>query len=431
MIGRDRPGIGLSHVVAFVAGAVVATAVVAQAVPGPTQQAQRNRYKTLDTFAQAVAYISNSYVDRVSERELMYGAVRGMTRRLDAHSAFLPPRRYTRLRQDTEGEFAGVGITLAKKVHASGWPYIDSVVPRSPAARAGVKADDLLISIDGKATKLGKNESPRQLHSRLRGRSGTRVKIGLASGNKKREVTLVRTRVKIPTVEAFVFGTTGVGYIGIKKFQEATHADVRRGLELIKKTTKGKIKGLVLDLRANPGGLLDQGVRVADLFLDKGLIVKMRGRTRSDNATERAHKPGTWLGFPMIVLVDKGTASAAEILAGALQGNKRAKVYGLKTYGKGSVQTFLDLKDGSGLKLTTARFYTAAGPIEGTGIKPDLKVEAFAPDDIMAGDGDSSGSNGGASSGISAKLAERLEDDNQLSVAYQKLRGPAGSKPKK
>jgi carboxyl-terminal processing protease len=415
-----------------VAGAVVATAVVAQAVPGPTQRRQRNRYRTLDTFAQAVSYISNNYVDAVSERELMYGAIRGMTRRLDAHSTFLPPRRYTRLRQDTEGEFAGVGITLSKQASQDGWPVVDSVVVRSPAARVGVASGDLLTSINGASTKLGKNQRPRRYHTALRGRSGTRVRIAYKHDKKPaRVVTLVRERVKIPTVESFMFGKTRVGYIGIKKFQEATHADVRAALFRIHKATKGKIKGLVLDLRANPGGLLDQGVRVADLFLDKGLIVRMKGRTRSDNGVENAHKPGTWLGFNIIVLVDKGTASAAEILAGALQGNKRAKVYGLKSYGKGSVQTFLDLKDGSGLKLTTARFYTAAGAIEGTGIKPDLKVEAFAPDDIMAGDDDSSGTNGGAASGISAKLAERLEDDNQLKVAYQKLRGAVGSKAKK
>ncbi len=418
---------------------VLATAVVSQALP---RRSNRDRYRTLDTFAQALAYISNNYVDRVDERSVLYGGIKGMVSRLDPHSSFLPPRRYKRLRQDTEGQFGGVGIMLTDGVGPSPAPIVDTVIPGSPAALAGIVVDDRLLAIDGRATS-GKGVATRRAaawHSRLRGRAGSNIVLRVlrASWKQPRDLTLVRARVKVLTVDSFSLGA-GLGYIAIKKFQEATLSDVRAALRGLRKRSGGTIRGVVLDLRGNPGGLLDQGIAVADLFLDRGIIVSVIGRTAADTSKEYAHARGTWSGFEMVVLVDKGTASSAEILAGALQDHKRAKVLGLTTFGKGSVQTFLDLKDGSGLKLTTARYFTPAGKsLEHVGITPDIRVEAFAGETFTVAakpagrdPGKSASTSASVGGSIDAKLQRKLEDDHQLSVGYQTLRASLGSKAKR
>jgi carboxyl-terminal processing protease len=241
---------------------------------------------------------------------------------------------------------------------------------------------------------------------------------------------LVRELVKVPTVEWMVLPPR-VGYVSVRRFQEATAGDVDGALREIRAKLGGTPGTLLLDLRGNPGGLYDQGVRVADLFLDEGLIVKVVSRGGRHVETEVAQEAGTWRGFPMIVIVDQGSASAAEIVAGALQDHGRATVLGLPTYGKGSVQTFLDLADGSGLKLTTARYVTPSGrSLEGTGIQPDVVVEAFEADVISAAPGKGTRQHapeGGAAKPIGAKIPpgvpddvrSRLEEDLQLKVAYE------------
>ena len=412
-----------SHVAAFAAGVLVATAFGAQAVPRSDKRG-KDRYASLDTFAQALSYITNSYVDDVDERTLMYGAIRGMVERLDAHSLFLPPRRYTRLREDTEGTFGGVGIALASPRRAEHgddppYPVVESVVPRSPAARAGIEPGDRVVQIGAQRT-AGDGvtlRSARGWHSRLRGRAGTRVKVELLRGERSIEKVLVRERIVVPTV-AHESLMAGVGYIAISRFQEATSDDVLEGLRELRRASGGKLRALILDLRGNPGGLLDQAVRVADLFLAEGTIVSVAGRAGSTVEHETAHKPGTWLGFPMVVVVDRGSASAAEIVAGALQDHNRASVIGETTYGKGSVQTFMDLKDGSGLKLTTSRYYTPSGQtLQGAGITPDIAVDPTE-----------TGTGGSAGSAINATLADRLERDPSLSLAVETIRGWLGSK---
>lgn len=425
-----------SHAASFLAGAILATATFAGA-----RGSDGDRYRTLDTFAQALSHVATSYVDPVEERKLLYDATRGLVSGLDPHSAFFPPGRYRRLRQDTEGAFGGVGLTLGPGVtderdpRSQPWPFVDDVVPGSPADRAGVRAEDRIVAVDGQATTEGGKETrdAGQWELRLRGASGTRVLVTVRRDgwSTPRTFSLVREQVTMPSVEHLVV-MPEVGYLAIRRFQEATTDDVVAALGRLR--GRGGLGVLVLDLRGNPGGLLDQAIHVADLFLDAGTIATIRGR-RGSIEEQVAHAPGTWSGFPIICLVDQQSASAAEILAGALQDHRRAVMVGLPTYGKGSVQTFFDLEDGSGLKLTTARYYTPAGrSLEGTGITPDIVVDAFAAEEVVAGGGAAARPPGvpaataGAAEPNDARIRERLADDPQFSRALQEARRRLGSK---
>lgn len=414
-----------SHVAAFAAGAVIAGAVGASAVPRDV-----SRFRALDAFAQALATVQTSYVDPADEKKLLYDAARGMLHNLDQYSTFLPPTRYQHLRQDTEGEFGGTGVTLAPGVvddtrpGVPPHPTIEAIVPRSPADLAGLQLDDRLVTVDGAPTA----EPGRELggatawETRLRGPSGTRVIVTVLRAGWKdpRSFTLVRAQVKQPTVRHRVI-ERGVGYLAISRFAEATSSDTGAALGQLR--AQHGLDVLILDLRNDPGGLVDQAIAVADLFLDGGTIVTIRGRQGSVE-TQTAHKGGPATGVPIIAIVDQGTASAAEILAGALRDHGRAKLVGIPTYGKGTVQTFFDLVDGSGLKLTTARFYTPKGnSLESKGLVPDVRVEAFSPLEIVGGP--DAGSSAGTGSG--ATIAESDDDDPQLAAAVklarQALRG--------
>jgi len=429
-----------THVACFVAGAAVATAFGAWAVP-KHRDPDAERYRSLDAFAQTLHYVSSEYVDPVDEQQLLWNAARGMMSGLDVHSMFLPPRRYQRVRQDTEGAFGGIGLTLGPGgpddalPDAQPWPIVDEVVPGSPADRAGVAIDDRIVTVDGKPTVEGGKEKHEAgtWEARTRGASGTRVELGvLRPGWKQpRPFSLVREQVTMPSVE-FLAYQKRIGYLAIRRFQEATHDDVEAALTALQKS--GAIDVLILDLRGNPGGLLDQGIRVADLFIDHGEIVTIHGR---QGAIEHhvAHAAGTWTKPKMIALVDAQTASAAEILSGALQDHRRATILGLPTYGKGSVQTFYDLADGAGLKLTTARYFTPSGrSVEGSGITPDVIVETFAAEVVVAGGGngaadrDPDAATAGAAPGNDARIREELAEDHQFQAAYQTARGWLGSK---
>lgn len=409
-----------SHAAAFVAGAAVASAIVAHAVP----RADVARFKSIDAFAQALATVEANYVDPIDERKLLYDAARGMLHNLDPHSTFLPPTRYQHLRQDTEGEFGGVGVTLAPgevddaRPSVPPYPTVDAVVHGSPADVAGLQLDDAVVAIDGEATaEVGhEKRDAGSWEARLRGASGTRVTISvLRTGwREPRPFTVVRAQVKQPTVRHDVLDKR-IGYLAITRFSEATSADVLAGLTKLRQ--QGALDALVLDLRNDPGGLIDQSIAVADQFLDTGTIVTIRGRHGSVE-TQVAHKGGVAVGVPVIALVDQGTASAAEILAAALHDQGRAQLVGVPTYGKGTVQTFYDLDDGSGLKLTTARYYTPAGKLlESNGITPDVLVEPFAPEEIVAGESNGSG----ASPGNDATI-KRPAEDPQLAAAIRLAR---------
>jgi len=402
-----------SHLAAAAAGAILATAVGAFAVPKDVE-----RFRTFDGFAQALALVETNYVDPVNETNLVRDATRGMLHNLDVHSTYLPPTRYQKVRQDTEGEFGGVGLVLAPgfiddaRPSVPPYPVVDEVVPNSPAAVAGVQEDDRIVSIDGAPTAEPGHEIKEAgvWEAKMRGPSGTRVTVAVLRVGWKdpRALTIVRAQVKQPSVHWKVL-EPHIGYLQISKFAEATNADVASALAELKK--QDALGSLVLDLRDDPGGLVDQAILVADQFLDDGTIVTIRGRQGSvENQT--AHKGGIAVGVPVIALVDQGTASAAEILAAALHDHGHAKLVGSKTYGKGTVQTFYDLDDGSGLKLTTARYLTPKGnSLESKGIIPDVPVADFAAEEIVSG--------GGAGSGNGATIKEPGQDDPQLTTAVQ------------
>lgn len=412
-----------THAATFFAGAAVACAVGAQAVPRDIA-----RFKTLDAFAQALATVQQSYVDPVDEKQLVYDATRGMLHNLDQYSTFLPPNRYKNLRQDTEGEFGGVGITLAPgtiddtRPGMPPYPTIEGIVERSPADMAGLQLDDRVVSIDAAPTAENGKElaNATTWEARLRGASGTRTTITVlrAGWKEARPFTLVRAQVKQPSVSHRVLEPR-IGYLAIKRFAEATSADTAAGLAQLKQG--GALDVLVLDLRGNPGGLVDQSIAVADLFLDSGTIVTIRGRKGSVE-NQSAHKGGVAIGLPVVVLVDQGTASAAEILAAALRDHGRGKLVGMQTYGKGTVQTFFDLDDGAGLKLTTARYFTPKGnSLESKGLVPDQKVDAFEPEEIVGGA--NGGSGAGPGSGATIDETDEAEDeDPQLEAAVKLAR---------
>jgi carboxyl-terminal processing protease len=409
---------GASHVAAFCAGAILATAVASQAVPR-----DMSRFKALDSFAQALSTVQTSYVDPVDEKKLLYDAARGMLHNLDPHSTFLPPTRYQQLRQDTEGEYGSVGLVLypgeidEARPRIPPYPGIDEVQEGSPAEVAGLQVDDKVTSINGSPTaEAGKElEDAGAAERKLRGASGTRVTIGVirAGWKEPRTFTLIRAQIKQPSVKYRVL-EKGIGYLAITRFSEATSADAAAALAQLKQ--QGALESLVLDLRNDPGGLVDQSILVADQFLDGGTIVQIRGR----NGTEKqsAHKGGLAINVPITVLVDQGTASAAEILAAALRDNGRAKLVGEPTYGKGTVQTFYDLADGAGLKLTTARYYTPKGnSLESKGLVPDVKVSSFTPEEIVVGGKGGNDSGSGAGPGVDATIDE--SDDPQLAAAVK------------
>ena len=405
-----------SHVASFTAGAVLGAAALSAAVPRDAL-----RFKSFDAFAQALALVETNYVDTVDEQKLLADAVRGMLHNLDVHSTYLPPQRYAKMRQDTEGEFGGVGVVLAPgflddaRPSVPPFPIVDELEPGSPAEVAGIQLDDRLVSIDGQPTAVAGKELKEAgaWEAKLRGASGTRVTLAIlrVGWKEPRAFTLVRTQVKQATVHDRVLEAR-LGYLQISRFTESTGADVQAALADLKK--HDALGALVLDLRDDPGGIVDQAIIVADQFLDDGTIVTIRGRQGSVE-NQVAHKGGIGVGVPIIALVDQGTASAAEILAAALHDHGRAKLVGLPTYGKGTVQTFYDLDDGSGLKLTTARYLTPKGnSLESKGIIPDTRVDAFTPEEIVAG--------GGAGSGSSATMKETDADDPQLTAAVQQAR---------
>lgn len=410
-----------THLFVFVLGASIATATLAQAVPGASSRAALKRYQTLDSFAQALSHIASGHVDIVDERKLIYGAIVGMVGELDPHSAFYTPGQYTRLRQDTEGEFGGVGLQLGDAESGVLYPVIESIVPGSPAHRAGLLPGDGIVEIDEEATVVdgAARAAPQAWHTRLRGATGTRLAVRVIRKGWKgpKKFTLVRERIAIPSVVSARFGK--VAHIAIRRFREATTRDLLAALEVEMRLPDTR---LILDLRGNPGGLLDKGISVADAFLDKGVIVNVVSRGGRHIEVARAHRSQSHTRFPMVVLVDQNSASASEIVAAALQEHGRATLIGVPTYGKGSVQTFLDLKDGSGLKLTTSRYLTPKGKtLEGRGIEPDILIEAF---DAMLVSPDAKAASAKKVSplrGLNEEQMATLAGDPQLFEGYQQL----------
>jgi carboxyl-terminal processing protease len=349
---------------AFVAGTMTPSAAHSD---GP----RASPYRRLGVVAQVLAHIENSYVDPLDEDRLVDGAVRGMVSTLDPHSSYLSPEDYSLLEADTSGQFGGVGV----EIDARG-DYLTVLVPfaGSPAARAGVRAGDEILQIEGHdARGMDVDEAVR----RMRGRPGSRVRMTLRrrGATEPLRVELVREIIHVNSVESREL-PEGVGYVAIKSFQDRTSDEVSQALDRLTRAAGGRLRGLVLDLRFNPGGLLDESVFVADQFLREGVIVTTRGRNGQAQDEARARAAGTRPDFPIVVIVNGYSASAAEILAGALQDHHRALIVGQRTFGKGSVQSVIDLPDGGALKLTIARYFTPSGrSIQAQGIAPDVMVE--------------------------------------------------------
>lgn len=333
------------------------------------------RYADLLNFSKVLNLVQQYYVEEVNIKKLIYGAIKGMLRELDPHTNFLPPDVFKDFETETSGEFGGLGIEISIQ---SGVLTIISPIEDTPAWIAGIKPGDKVIAIDGVSTK---NLSLIEASQLMKGKKGQKVvlKIVRDSEDAPKDIEIVRGSVKIQSVK-YTDLEKGYAYIKITSFIENTSKDLDKVIENHKKKY-GKIEGIVLDLRKNPGGLLEQAVKVSDMFLKDGVIVSTIGRNAKDKEVTSATKKGLYTEAPLVILVNEYTASASEIVSGALQDNKRALIVGSRTFGKGSVQSVIKLGDGSGLKLTVARYYTPSGvSIQAEGIKPDIEIEDVDPE---------------------------------------------------
>jgi len=336
-------------------------------------------YQGLSNFTRVLDLIERNYVDNVDTEKLAISAIEGMLKTLDPYSAYLTPERYKELEIGTSGEFGGVGIEISGE---NDLLTVITPIEGSPAAKAGIKPGDLIIAIDGKPTQgLSVDEAVKS----LRGQKGSTVKITIQSQGDKnpREVVLVRDIIFVKSVDSKLIDGR-IGYIKLSQFQEKTSEELVKAIVALESENKSQLNGLILDLRNNPGGLLTQAVEVADEFIDEGLIVSVKGRVEDQSTEYYATKKDNTPGYPIVVLVNKGSASASEVVAEALQDKKRAIILGTKTFGKGSVQSIIKLDDGSGLKLTTAKFYAPSGrSINQVGVIPDVIVEDSQGKDLQ------------------------------------------------
>jgi carboxyl-terminal processing protease len=324
-------------------------------------------YKGLKLFSDVIELIQKNYVDPVEPKDLIEKAIQGMVSSLDPHSALLPPEAYDELRIDTEGKFTGIGIHVTMR---DGFVTVISPIEGTPAFEAGIKAMDKIVKVDGVVTS-----ELRDAVKRMRGPKGTTVIITIIREAVKEplEFTLVRDVIPIDSVKS-VNLEPGYGYVRITNFREQTTDDVTAALENLE-SSGSPLKGLVLDLRDNPGGILSQAISVSDLFIEEGTLLTIKGRLDKHNNVFKAHPSNAPKSYPIIILINGGSASASEIVAGALKDHQRALLLGTQTFGKGSVQTVESLRDGYGIKFTIARYYTPSGQsIQATGIVPDIIV---------------------------------------------------------
>ena len=325
----------------------------------------------LRTFTEVFSRIKADYVEPVSDKKLLEDAVQGMLSGLDPHSAYLDANSFKDMRVETEGKFGGLGIEVTME---NGFVKVVSPIEDTPAARAGIKPGDLVIRLDEKAVKgLTLTEAVRL----MRGKPGTDITLTIVREgvSKPLKITLTRAVIKIQSVKSRLL-EPGFGYVRITQFQSGTEKGLAEVVRKLETENKGALRGMVLDLRNNPGGVLNAAVGVSDAFLDKGLIVYTEGRVE-DSRMRKSAVPGDLIkGAPMVVLINGGSASASEIVAGALQDHRRAVIMGTKSFGKGSVQTIVPISNGAALKITTARYYTPNGrSIQASGIEPDIITE--------------------------------------------------------
>lgn len=332
-------------------------------------------YKELKVFTDVLAIVQRDYVESTPSKKLIEGSIKGMLTTLDPHSGYLDPDFYQDLQVQTRGEFGGLGIEITIK---DGLLVVVAPMEGSPAERGGIRPGDAIVKIEGKFTK---EYSLVDAVKRLRGPKGSPIRISvLRKGTPDLvEVTLVRDNILVKSVRSRYLGD-GYGYIRLNQFMERTGDDLKAALARLKEEVKGReLRGLILDMRNNPGGLLTQAIKVSDLFINEGVIVYTDGRVESQKQKFYARGRGTEPNYPIIAIVNGGSASAAEIVAGALQDHGRALILGTQTFGKGSVQTITPLENGGALTLTTALYYTKSGrSIQVTGVKPDVEIDMQA-----------------------------------------------------
>ncbi len=334
-----------------------------------------DRYADLQNFSKVLNLIQQFYVEPVEIKKLIYGAIKGMLRELDPHTNFMPPDLFRDFQTETSGEFGGIGIEISIQNNVL---TIISPIEDTPAWIAGIKPGDKVIAVDGNSTKGLSLVEASQL---MRGKKGSKIILRIVrdSEEEPRDIAIVRGNVKLRSVKYTDLGD-GYAYIKITSFIENTSKDLERAIEEHKKK-HNRVTGVLIDLRRNPGGLLDQAIKVSDMFLKEGIIVSTMGRDKEKKEVALASKKGKYTDFPLIILVNESSASASEILSGAVQDNKRGLIAGERTFGKGSVQQVLQLGDGSGLKITVARYYTPSGiSIQAEGITPDLLIEEVEPE---------------------------------------------------
>ncbi len=353
--------VGVLIVIALNAGALISEPISAKT---------SGTYENLKVFADVLSIVKRNYVEEVDSKDLIYGAINGMLTSLDPHSSFMSPESFKEMQVETKGSFGGVGIEITMR---SGVLTVVSPIEDTPAFKAGIEAGDIIIKIDGELTAdMGIMDAVK----RMRGKKKTKVVLTIVREGELEPIDypIIRAIIKIKSVKYEVLEDS-YGYVKITQFQERTTRDLRKALDDIAGKTGG-MKGLILDFRNNPGGLLDQAVKITDTFLSSGMIVYTDGRLASQKMEFHAREAGTEPEYPIVVLVNAGSASASEIVAGALQDTGRGIVVGTKSFGKGSVQTILPLEDGSGVRITTARYYTPAGrSIQAEGIVPDVVIE--------------------------------------------------------
>ena len=326
-------------------------------------------YEQLRLFTEVLSIVQNQYVDEVPPKELIYSAIKGTLRGLDPHSSFLDPESYREMQVETSGSFGGLGIEITLKDDVL---TVVAPIDGTPAYRAGLLTGDRIVKIDGLSTK---DMQLSDAVKRMRGKPGSKVTISVVREGwvEPKDFDIVREQIRVQSVRMVEMGD-GIEYVKLRQFQEQSPHDLDATLD---KLTKNGMKALILDLRNNPGGLLTAAVEVSEKFIDDGkLVVYTEGRVRNQNMRFSAHAKRGYSQIPMVVLVNQGSASASEIVAGALQDWGRATIVGTQTFGKGSVQTIIPLSDGSGLRLTTAKYFTPKGrSIHGKGITPDIIVE--------------------------------------------------------
>jgi len=325
-------------------------------------------YKGLKLFSDVIGLVENNYVEPVDSKELIEKAIQGMVHGLDPHSSLLSPDDFKELQIDTQGEFTGIGVSITMK---DGFVTVISPIEGTPAYKAGIKAGDKIIKVNGKVTG-----DLRQAVKMIRGPKGTEVVVTIAREEVKKPIDfkIIRDIIPVESVKAIVL-KPGYGYIWVTNFRDSTTDDLVSGLEKLE-SNKMPLKGIILDLRDNPGGLLNQAIKVSDLFIEKGTILSIKGRKEKNTQIYKATTNKVKRNYPIVLLINGGSASASEIVAGALQDQKRALILGTSSFGKGSVQSVEKLRDGYGLKLTIARYYTPSGrSIQAKGIQPDIIVK--------------------------------------------------------